>query len=85
MTTTETTRTVVVTQEPPAPQTEIEGPSPGTDQVWIQGYWSHVHGNWVWMPGHWELRPRTGAVWVAGHWDKDPDGKGWIWTAGHWE
>jgi hypothetical protein len=83
--TTETTRTVVVTQEPPALRTEIEGTAPSEGHVWIQGYWTYSHGNWVWMPGHWELRPRTNAMWVPGHWDKNPEGKGWIWTAGHWE
>jgi len=84
-TTTHTTRTVVVTEEPPAPRVEVEGSAPSTAHVWIQGYWTHEDNRWVWAPGHWELRPGANAVWVPGHWDKDPTGKGWIWTAGHWE
>jgi hypothetical protein len=85
VTTTRTTRTVVVTQEPPAPRTEVEGPAPSAAHVWIQGFWTYVDGHWVWAPGHWEVRPSVRAVWVAGHWDKDPTGKGWLWTPGHWE
>jgi hypothetical protein len=85
VTTTRTTRTVVVTEAPPSPRVEVEGPAPSEGHVWIQGYWSNMNGRWVWAPGHWELRPRVNAMWVPGHWDKNPEGKGWIWTAGHWE
>jgi hypothetical protein len=80
-----TTRTVVVTEEPPPPRTEIEGTAPSEASVWIAGNWSNVNGRWVWVPGHWETRPRMNAAWVPGHWDANPSGKGWIWTAGHWE
>jgi len=83
--TTQTTRTVVVTEAPPAPRVEVEGPAPSTSHVWIQGYWTHIDNRWVRAPGHWELRPSMNAAWVPSHWDKDPTGKGWIWTAGHWE
>jgi hypothetical protein len=82
---TTTTRTVVVTEEPPPARTEMEGTAPSEASVWIGGYWSYVHGTWVWVPGHWETRPRVNAVWVPGHWDKNSGGKGWIWTSGHWE
>ena len=44
---------------------------------WDDGYL------WVWVPGHYELRPRERAVWVRGHWDHTD--RGWVWTAGHWE
>ena len=95
--TTETTRTVVVTQQspppgtvvvtqqPPPPRTEAIAPPPSETQAWVSGYWSFSDSRWVWMPGHWEVRPRAGAVWVPGHWDQSPDGKGWIWTSGYWE
>jgi hypothetical protein len=85
VTTTRTTRTVVVNEAPPPMRTEVEGVPPDTAHVWIGGYWMHAGSNWVWVPGHWEARPRVNAAWVPGHWDKDPTGKGWIWTAGHWE
>jgi YXWGXW repeat-containing protein len=85
VTTTRTTRTVVVNEAPPEPRVEVEGPAPSASHVWIQGYWTHIDNHWVWSPGHWEMRPRVNAMWIPGHWDKDPSGKGWIWTAGHWE
>jgi hypothetical protein len=86
VTTTRTTRTVVVTETPPpAPKVEVEGPAPDTAHEWIPGYWLHSGANWVWIAGHWEARPRVGAVWVPGHWDKDPTGTTWVWTEGHWE
>jgi len=85
VTTTRTTRTVVVTEAPPAPRTEVEGPAPDAAHTWIGGYWMHSGDRWVWVPGHWESRPRVNATWIPGHWDKDPTGKGWVWTPGHWE
>ena len=85
VTTTRTTRMVVVTEEPPAPKTEVIGIAPSEASVWVGGYWSYTDSRWVWVPGHWEMRPRVNAVWVPGHWDKNPDGKGWIWTPGYWE
>jgi len=80
-----TTRTTVVTEAPPTPRVEVEGPAPSTAHVWIQGYWTYIDNRWVWSPGHWDLRPRMNAAWVPGEWDKDPTGKGWLWTPGHWE
>jgi hypothetical protein len=85
VTTTQTTRTVVVTEQPPAPRTEVEGTAPDTAHAWIPGYWMHDNNRWVWVPGHWESRPSLNATWIPGHWDKDPSGTGWVWTAGHWE
>ena len=84
-TTTETTRTVVVTQAPPPPRTEAMPPQPSQTQVWVSGFWTFTNGRWVWMPGHWELRPRAGAVWVPGHWDQSPDSRTWVWTPGFWQ
>jgi len=85
VTTTRTTRTVVVNEAPPAPRTEVEGPAPDTAHTWINGYWQHANDHWVWVPGHWESRPSVNATWIPGHWDKDPSGVSWVWTPGHWE
>ncbi len=76
---------IIVTEEPPAPRVEVEGPAPDVGHAWIAGYWTYTDHHWVWVPGHWETRPRTGAVWVPGHWDKNPVERGWTWTPGHWE
>jgi len=36
----------------------------------------------VWVPGHWDVRPRARAVWVKGRWRHHP--RGWYWVEGHW-
>lgn len=82
---TTTTRTVTVTEEPPAPRTEVEGTAPSEADVWIRGHWDFINNHWIWAPGHWESRPRANAVWIPGHWDKNPEGAGWVWTPGYWQ
>lgn len=74
---------VVVREPPPAPQAEVVGVAPSASDVWINGYWAYRHGRYVWVPGHWQTRPRAGAAWIAGHWDHTSEG--WMWTPGHWE
>jgi hypothetical protein len=73
----------VVTEAPPPPHEEVVGTAPGESYVWVSGYRRHHDGRWVWVPGHWQTRPRPGATWVAGHWDHTIDG--WVWTPGHWD
>jgi hypothetical protein len=79
------TRTVVVSEAPPPPRTEVITTAPSESHVWVAGNWTYTDNRWIWMPGHWELRPRTSAMWMPGHWDKNPDGKGWTWTPGYWQ
>ena len=74
---------VIVTQAPPAPRQEVITTAPSTQHVWVQGYWMYRNGRWVWIPGHYEARPRVNANYVAGHWDRTS--RGWVWTPGHWE
>ena len=74
---------VVVTETPPPARQEVIGVAPSTAHVWVAGYWTYRHGRWVWVPGHYELRPRAAAVWVPGHWDRTS--RGWVWTPGHWD
>jgi hypothetical protein len=85
VTTTRTTRTVVVTSEPPPPKVEVRGTAPSETHVWVDGNWTYQNDHWVWLPGHWEERPRLNALWVPGHWDRNPDGSGWVWTEGYWQ
>ncbi|MDB6019443.1 MAG: hypothetical protein JWR19_3932 [Pedosphaera sp.] len=54
---------VVVTEAPPAPVQEEILVSPGPAYVWIPGVWVW-RGHWVWERGHYNVRPRAGAVWV---------------------
>jgi hypothetical protein len=79
------THPIVVTEAPPAPRHEVVGVAPDEKHVWVDGYWMRSNNRWMWVAGHWEVRPRTGAAWVPGHWDKNLDGRGWSWTPGHWE
>src|SRR5439155_6651355 len=74
--------TVVVTEAPPAPQTEVIPVAPGPDYVWVGGYWRREGPRWVWTPGRYTLRPRPAAVWVPGHWVAHR--RGWAWVPGHW-
>src|SRR5436190_4530300 len=74
---------VIVTQAPPDPRLEVIGVAPSTAHIWVRGYWVHRNGQYVWIAGHWELRPRPGAIWVPGHWDSTS--RGWVLTPGHWQ
>jgi hypothetical protein len=68
---------------PPPPLTvEVRGVAPGPEHVWIEGYHRWDGDRYVWVPGHWDRRPRAGAAWVAGHWGHDRHG--WYWVEGHW-
>ena len=74
---------VVVTEAPPAPRQEVVGTAPSTSHVWVEGYWMRSNGRWVWVPGHYESRPRLNASWVPGHWNQTS--RGWVWTPGYWQ
>jgi len=83
--TTTTTRTIIVAPNPPPPpRSEVITGAPAESDVWVSGFWTFSNSQWVWLPGHWEARPRVGAVWVPGHWDRTPSGT-WAWTEGHWD
>ena len=62
---------------PPAPQVESIPPAPSSTHVWIGGYWAW-RGRWVWVGGTYVVRPRAAAVWVPGHWDQRPRGWVWV-------
>ena len=72
----------VVMVRPPEPRTEVYGPAPSPQAIWIPGYWKYSGGEWIWIPGYWKRPPRPNAVWVPGHWE--PRGPGWAWIPGHW-
>lgn len=69
---------------PPAPRAEIVPPPPGpADQlVWVPGHWTWTGNGHAWEAGHYEQRPRLGAVYEAGHWQQTA--AGWSWVPGYW-
>ena len=67
---------------PPPPRVvRVQPRSPGTDYVWVGGYWYPVSGKYRWHEGYWTRPPYMGARWVGprhdgerfyeGHWDGD--------------
>ena len=71
-----------VTVAPPAPLVEVEGTAPGPDYLWIHGYHRWGGSAYSWTPGHWERRPREGAVWVDGTWEHSD--QGYRYRRGYW-
>jgi hypothetical protein len=74
---------VYVKVRPPAILVETQGSAPGSNHVWIAGYHAWRGSEYVWVPGHWDARPRPGAVWVNGTWKEHRDG--WYWVDGRWK
>jgi WXXGXW repeat (2 copies) len=75
--------TIVVTQAPPAAQTEVVLAQPSPDYVWIAGFWTWRDSRYEWMAGHWELPPHSGAVWVAPRWE--PENGSFRFYEGYWD
>jgi hypothetical protein len=69
-----TTPAVVVAPATPA--------SPGSDYVWVQGYYNWDGSRYEWVPGAWVRTPRPSAVWVPAHWQ--PTTGGYVWVPGAW-
>src|SRR5262245_11891857 len=68
--------------EPPPVQIEVPGPAPSPTHVWIGGYHRWDGRAYVWVPGHWVVRPPRRTAWVPGHWQRDRSG--WYWVEGRW-
>ena len=81
-TTTPGVRTIIVTEAPPAPQSEVVLVQPSPNYVWIAGYWTWRDNGYAWMAGHWELPPNPGSVWVAPRWEQH--GSVYKFTEGYW-
>jgi hypothetical protein len=75
---------VVVSVPPtPAPVQEAESASPGSNYVWVAGYYNWVGNRYVWVPGMWVSVPHPNAMWVPAHWQ--PTTGGYTWMQGHWQ
>ncbi|MFZ0285579.1 MAG: hypothetical protein WAL32_10130 [Terriglobales bacterium] len=71
-----------VSTPPPPPIAEPAIISPGPGYVWVPGYQTWNGNRYLWVRGHWELRPVGMHQWIPGHWRHN--GYGWYWVPGHW-
>jgi hypothetical protein len=79
-----TTRDVVIVKEaPPPPREEPPPPPPPSGSyTWVPGYWSIHDGRQEWVPGRYEMPPRSNATWVAPRWERRADG--YVFVDGYW-
>jgi hypothetical protein len=84
VTTTQTqpVNTIVVTQAPPALQSEVVLARPSPDYVWVAGYWTWRDNRYEWMAGQWVIPPHSNSAWVAPHWE--PENGGYRFYEGYW-
>jgi hypothetical protein len=71
---------VAVAEAPPPLRAEVRSAPPGSDYVWVRGFWTYADGHYVWVPGRYELRPRAEATWVDGYWEHTTTG--WVYVQG---
>lgn len=71
-----------VSQTPPPPMPDPIPVSPGSNYIWMPGYWSWNGAAWVWVAGRWAVCPWQGAVWIGGHWVRSATG--FVWIPGYW-
>ena len=81
-TTTPGGRTIIVTEAPPALQSDVVLAQPSPNYVWIAGYWTWRNNGYQWISGHWELPPNPGSVWVAPRLEQQ--GNAYKFTEGYW-
>ena len=75
--------TTVVTQAPPALQSDVVLAQPSSLHVWIPGYWTWRNHEYEWMAGHWELPPNAAAVWNGPRWQQY--GTTYTFFEGYWD
>jgi hypothetical protein len=75
--------TVVVTQTPPALQTENPGTQPSSAHVWVPGYWTWQNSQYQWVTGRWAIPPEGNTAWIPPHWE--PEGNGYRFYEGYWK
>ena len=69
---------------PPPPRYEPPPPPPPPGRmIWRPGHWNWNGVRYVWVPGHYIVRPPVANRWVPGHWARGPYGH-WHWVPAHW-
>ncbi len=85
LSTTLSAQRVVISVRPPAPKrVVIKTPRPGSNYVFINGYWkwNPRRNRYVWVDGRWVKR-RPNQVYVTGRWRRVRGG--YTWVPGHWK
>jgi hypothetical protein len=54
---------------PPPPRAYRVMPQPGSEFVWVEGYWYPNGRRWAWHDGYWTRPPYDGASWVDPYWE----------------
>jgi hypothetical protein len=76
---------VYVPSAPPPPRVEVVPVLPRERvevERWQPGYWRWSGHEYVWVEGHYMVRPRPVAEWTPGRWEQHP--RGWVYIEGHW-
>jgi hypothetical protein len=72
----------VANNAPPAMRHEHKPSRPGSDYLWVQGFW-HWHGSgWDWVPGRWDRPDVHGVRWVKTRYVRE--GGSYVYQPGHW-
>jgi hypothetical protein len=79
------TTVVATVPEPPGSPAQMAapGPSPGSDYIYVNGYYNWRGNGYEWVPGAWVKTPNPGSTWVPGAWQ--PTRGGYMWVPGHWQ
>jgi hypothetical protein len=60
---------ITIGAPPPPRVVRVLPKKPGTDFIWVAGYWYPVGRKWKWHQGYWTRPPYPGARWVVPHYD----------------
>lgn len=73
----------ISTEDPPSQPMDDERPEqPGSDHVWVTGYWWWTNKTYAWVPGYWAVPPHKNYVYVSGYWTYAD--KQWVYRRGGW-
>jgi WXXGXW repeat (2 copies) len=76
-------RYTYVEREPPPVHYERLPEPPTREHHWVAGHWQWNGQAYLWVPGHYQARPRAGVLWINGRWERHE--RGWYWIEGHWQ
>jgi hypothetical protein len=72
----------ITTGRPPALRHERRSARPGSDYIWVGGFWHPDGGRWGWVPGRWDRPAVANAYWIPARYIRTS--RGTIYEPGHW-